>query len=82
MQPNSQSNTKPNAASELDQIFLQLTRELAAKPGRWHACPQRACRRHHRCASRDLVCATTALSAEQQAATLAQLNRCWRERGE
>jgi hypothetical protein len=82
MQPTNSSNTKPNDTYELRRIILEVGRELVAKPGRWHACPSRACRRHRGCKSHGLDCARTALSPERQATALAQLRQALGEQGE
>ncbi len=62
---------KPDAAT----LRRRLAQQVAAFPGRWHLCDNRACRRHRRCASVYLECAVHVLTRDQQAATLAQLQQ-------
>ncbi|HET7680594.1 MAG TPA: hypothetical protein VFK79_10725 [Xanthobacteraceae bacterium] len=70
-----QAGIEPEPAPTPDEVVRQIRQKLAAKPRRWRGCPQRNCRRHHRCASSDLWCILTALSPEQQARTRAQIAR-------
>jgi hypothetical protein len=63
------------------EIVKEVQQQLEAAPGRWHLCSQRACRRRRRCDPADLICLIRVLSPQQQAETLARLNRAWEEHG-
>jgi hypothetical protein len=63
------------------EIVKQVQRQLEAAPGRWHLCPQRACRRSRRCNPADPLCIPQVLSPPQQAETLAKLNRALEREG-
>ena len=57
------------------EVVRRIRAQLAAAPGRWHRCPRRLCRRHRCCGSPDLDCVLVVLPAEEQAETLARINR-------